>query len=56
MDSLTSEHMIRNGPPPTLDAIAEHVADYMVALAAIEETCADAKFLPDRHDRPAVAH
>jgi hypothetical protein len=33
--------MIRNEPPPTADAIAEHVADYMVALEEIEETRAD---------------
>jgi hypothetical protein len=35
------EQMIRNGPPPTLDALAEHVADYMATLAEIEETRAD---------------
>lgn len=35
------EQMIRNEPPPTLEAIAEHVVDYMVALEAIEEERAD---------------
>src|SRR5512134_3721304 len=35
------DEMIRNGPPPTLEAIAAHVADYIVALEAIEEECTD---------------
>ena len=35
------EQMICNEPPPTSDAIAERVADYIAALAAIEETRAD---------------
>ena len=35
------EQMIRNGPPATVEAIAVHAVDYMVALEAIEQECAD---------------